>query len=283
MKRFLLYICIVLLLASCKHDDSSPLVVFFSDKYDALTPVDGNTEIYFVINVVTNGVNVTRLQLEQNDGTGTKLIVDSVPQPQMTEKETRKFNIKYTTGSYPKLTLVSLTCRVMTVEGEMAEVKKHISVSPADIQWIVQESVAMYSAASGRKYGYSLPLRTIVFPEAVEQDTLLFYDRLPQSDDEQAEVSSEMTRSWESKKGIYFARFESLDFSNNNAAAIEQAYSLAAHDNVIMDIKNDDVIILGSKTEVYGLVKIILVADEEDKQNDRYVFSIKMRNNIVAE
>ncbi|MBQ9440604.1 MAG: hypothetical protein IJU35_08510 [Paludibacteraceae bacterium] len=280
MKRLntLLILLPLFLLIACNKEDSSPLVAFFSDIYDAAIPIEGNKEIYLTVTVITNGVHINKITLESNDKTyGIQQVIDSVPD--IGTNDTRKINLKYKTHYYAEETMVTLTSRVFTEEGEMMEIKKYLAVKPSDISWNLQESVTMYSAGSSRKYGFSIPQMTTVFPEIIDNDTLLFYDRAHE-DEEQKDA---MTNSWESRTGIYFARFESLDFSNSNIAAIEQAYNLSARDNVILDIKANDLLIFGSKKDVYGLIKVLLTIDDEGHENDRYVFSIKCRKDIFVE
>ncbi|HBZ33668.1 MAG TPA: hypothetical protein DEO38_01065 [Bacteroidales bacterium] len=265
----------LLLLTACKRNEQSPLVAFFSDSHDVAVPIDAQRDIYITISVITNGVHVNKITLEANDNTyGMRTIKDTVPP--IGVNDSRKINIKFTTPNYASNTMLTLLARVFTEEGDIVECRKYLTVKSSDIKWDMQESVTMYSAASGQKYAFSVPQMTVVFPETIDNDTLMFYDRAS-ADEEQPQL---MTMSWQSDKGLYFARFESLDFSNANIAAIEQAYQLTSRDNVITNLKTDDVIIYGTKTEVFGLIKILLVVDEEGSANDRYIFSIKRRSDF---
>lgn len=80
---------------------------------------------------------------------------------------------------------------------------------------------------------------------------------------------------WESKGSVYFSRFESFDYGEATVSSISNAYNIGKHNLMIQQLVNDDIILFGSKNDAYGVIKILLVANEEGTENDRYVFSLK--------
>lgn len=84
-----------------------------------------------------------------------------------------------------------------------------------------------------------------------------------------------LSKSWASPNpDIKFVRFNNFDYGNATNQKVKTAYDTGVKNDTIRDLKAED-ILLTKIDEKYIAVKLILVYDENGKENDRYLFSIK--------
>ncbi len=188
------------------------------------------------------------------------------------------FYYHYTTPMFMDTTTMYVTSVMTTATGEQIRYRFNLHVLPAAVKMHTLDAVTMYSAESGGKYGFSLVTLNTLYPETqttipsvLQKDQLVFFDRA-QADSTQLD---KMSCEWESTSGVYFARFESFDYSEATVASIQRAYDICKRDNIIKGIRNDDVILFGTKSQALGALKVLIVADEAGSANDRYIFAMK--------
>lgn len=214
--------------------------------------------------------DISRILLTEYDSQyGDNTIFDTV----FTHKERSiDYWYNYQIPLFTDTTIMRFSSQIWTETGNTITYQFAFKVIPAGGNIIrTIDGITMYSALSGKKYGFSLIELNTVFPETLSSDTLVFFDQ-EQSDSTRTDI---LSRIWQSNGGIYFSRFESFDYGEATVASIQYAYDIGKHENIIQNISNDDIILFGTKAEAYGVIKVLLVSDEEGTDNDRYVFSIK--------
>lgn len=213
--------------------------------------------------------NISRIELSEYDKQyGDNVIFDTI-----FDNASRKVDYwyNYQIPLFSDTTVIRFNSQVWTDKGKTLTYRLYLNVLPADYNIRSIDGITMYSVKSGKRYAFSLVDLNTIIPTDTVSDKLIFFDRV-QQDSTKADVIS---REWKSLSGLYFSRFESFDYGEASVASIRKAYNICKHDNVIQNIKNDDVILFGSKADAYGVIKVLLVADDEGVDDDRYIFSVK--------
>ena len=136
------------------------------------------------------------------------------------------------------------------------------------------ELVDIYSAASQKCSAFSFTLLTPIFKDTVDH---CMYDR-EQSD---SSCVDKLSRSWGVSGGILFARVGNFDYANASFSSIQAAYDYSSHHTHITDIQVGDIFIVGVQEKAFGLIKVVLITDEEGTENDRYTFSAKFISRLT--
>lgn len=272
MRKNLLIALSLLLLCACNKQNPSDLVVVgdvegYSWEKDYL-PSD--RLIVFSLKATSNSSKISRATLGFRDNiSGTTTWLDTTF---LNPTSTISLQYEHSFPVYEDTTSLSLLSNVWDNNGASKQHRLPLRVLPSSTKLEPLDNITLYSARSGRKYGFNLTTKTVIFPEEAGEEDLVFFDK-QESDTLMFET---LTRTWQSNNGVYFSRFESFNFASMSSQELEKAYDISSHDNVIMDIHNDDIIIFGTQTSALGAIKIIAVLDEEGSKDDRYVFSLKM-------
>lgn len=181
-------------------------------------------------------------------------------------------DIIYKIPIYGSTTRLELNSSCTTRDGDVVKHKTYFYVSADGQNLRSKDGITMYGAKSKRYSGFDMKTLDIIPADSIHQtDTLTFFDREYQD----STFLDVLSREWYSPRGVYFARSENFNFSEATAATIRQTYNACNRYSVIRDIHNDDVILIGTSTEAFGVIKVLVVSDEDGFENDRYVFSIK--------
>lgn len=179
------------------------------------------------------------------------------------------FNWEHSFPYYSDSTYVELSFVAIAKNAEKMEYKMPCVVVPTEQRNFTQvELVDMYSAASYNRSAFSFTLLSPIFKGT---DSVCMYD-IEQADSLKRDC---LSRSWGASEGILFARVGDFDFSNASFRSIQTAYSYSVHYPTITDIRVGDILMVGHKEKAFGLIKVVLVVDEEGVENDRYTFSAK--------
>jgi hypothetical protein len=64
-------------------------------------------------------------------------------------------------------------------------------------------------------------------------------------------------------------------------SSIQTAYDYSTHHTYITNIQVGDIFIVGLQETAFGLIKVVLISDEEGTENDRYTFSAKFISRLT--
>lgn len=181
-------------------------------------------------------------------------------------------DVNYKVLSYGETTPFEINSSMTTRDGDVVKHRTSFYVLPDGQTLKSKDGITMYSALSGKFCGFDFKTLDIIPGDSVYiADSLTFFDRVP-LDTTRLDV---LSREWYSTSGVYFARSENFNYGEATAATISQTYKASNHYNEIRNIHNDDVILVGTNDEAFGVIKVLVVSDEEGTENDRYVFSVK--------
>lgn len=270
MKNIILIIS-ALSLVLCACDKVTPLnlnvyPVEFNPKTE-LIPSNSNIRLHVAAN---SDVPLHRLTISSYDAFYLeKSILDTV----FTEPlKSFTADIPYRILVYGETTQVEINSSFTNRDGDGVKHKLYFYVSPDGQSIKSKDGITMHSALSKKFSGFDMKTLDIIPADSVHQaDTLTFFDRA-QADSTQLDV---LTREWYSDRGVFFARSENFNYGEATAASISQTYKASNRYSVIRNVHADDVILVGTNEEAFGVIKVLVVSDEEGTENDRYVFSVK--------
>ena len=265
-------ICCGGLLAACSQQ--SPLTLIVKPTY-GITQADGmyhatsGLPVWFSLKAQSEDVELNALQVLAFD---TYYSSQQLFDTAFTGQSSAHIDWQYTLPFYNDTTPVRFTFMLTTIDGQSLPVDIIVLVALAgDGHITTTEMVSMYSAASGNKSGFSFSTLSTCFPDLNIDSAYTFYD-LPQPDTTRRD---EISRRWSSSTGVYFAKGGTFDYGNATVASIQTTYHNMLHDNTVIDIQPDDVILVGDKQNAFGAIKVISVCDEQGVTDDRYIFSTK--------
>lgn len=261
---YILSLVTLLLLSACKKE--SPMVVYTTT--DGLNwqkdYAQGNFNYALKTTARSTTAAVRHIVISTFDAIqANKTVVDTILQDPVKELELTNL---YHTGSYEDTTTVKFTTKAYATDGESSTYTFCLVVLPNEQPISPVDDITMYSALSGRASFFSLATMQPVM--SVDQGVLYFRDVAPK------DSTDELSKTWTSPN-VYFSRSENFDYAKATATSIRNTYNSCTRDQSIQDLKANDVLLFGTATDALGAIKIIYIADEEGRNNDRYIFSMK--------
>lgn len=269
MRRYLAFLFwVTLVMVGCKPE---PLLMSMDTMDFNWTQqyIDPTDPIRIRINASSSSSTIRRVTLKSYDPKGLQqVLLDSLLQDPL-----KSFSMEYIymVPHFEDTTCVHITGSVLATDGESGEMQIRLYVLPHAQSLATLDGITLYSGLSYNKSGFSFPELKTIYPDSTRTNFLTFYD-LPQRD---SLIMDDLSCTWYSTSGLYFARAESFNYGEATQLSLEQSYSNSVKDNIIQHIKNDDIILVGSKTKALGAIKVLLVDDPIGVLNDRYVFSLK--------
>lgn len=262
---YLLLFIIGGLLASCKQ---SPLVIYATTASDTRN-VSPGSRVLFVIQAESSNSLIQRIHVYSYDIRYNE--VSRLDTTFLSAQSEVTMNWIYDVPYYSDTTTSTLTFATWNVSGEEMRFDVPLRILPAgDAPLITTEGVIMYSAASGKKNAFSFLSRSVCFHDG-DEPLYTFYDALPSDS-----LSEAISRSWKaSRDDVWFARFNSLDFGNVTISKIQNAYDMCTKENSVTEIQDGDVILVGTRKEAYGVLRVSAVVDMPGRADDRYIFTTK--------
>ncbi len=92
-----------------------------------------------------------------------------------------------------------------------------------------------------------------------------------------------LTCEWRTNTDINFARANNFDYANATNRSVAYAYETTLRYPTIKDIREDDIILIGRGTEVLGVIRVVLVSDEDGSDRDRYMINVKCLRDKVTD
>jgi hypothetical protein len=87
-----------------------------------------------------------------------------------------------------------------------------------------------------------------------------------------------LSREFISPAGYNFVRFESMNYPQATQAMIQNAYDSGIKLDIIKNIQNEDIIVIGKNNTALAAILITQIIDADSTLNDKYLFNYKMKN-----
>ena len=270
IRKFVLLGIAAVILLACEKPSSSLVVMDIDGKsWSEQTALTSGQTYRIRFTAESTDAPIERVWMTSTDNQfGEKLCVDTTFSRSLSRVT---FVREWVPALYHDTSEVLLTA-YMSNGGTEVTYSYPIQIIPTDAGIRVLDNITLYSNASGKRSGFSLVTYQTIYPDTIAADTLCFFDNTAKDEYD----SDVLSRAWISHSGLYFSRFESFDFSQATTQSLQHAYAVSQHDNIIQDISYDNVILIGTKSEAIAACKVLLVADEEGAEDDRYVFSMKI-------
>jgi len=84
-----------------------------------------------------------------------------------------------------------------------------------------------------------------------------------------------LSRKWKSYTGVRFVRFNDFDYANATFNYLTEVFDAGVKNVFISDIKADDIILIRTISNLYYVIRIVYVIDNDLNSEDRYIFNIK--------
>lgn len=267
MKKLLLTICSVLLLAACEKQ--SELVMYMEiDNVDWKREyVPSGTNLHFLIDAESQSSTIQRIALMASDMTyKDRLILDTIF---LMPVKREKMSFYYTLPYYEDTLVVSFKGVAYDGAGRAASFPIDMHVTPGAEPIRPIDNITLYSAASSGKSAFSLETMQTEYLGS-DSTAVAWFDVLKTQ-----AGAEELSREWHSEAGIKFSRAEGFNFAEATSQSITSTWKNLTASTTIKQLKTDDVLLFGHNDEALGAIKLIAVYDEAGTENDRYVFSLK--------
>lgn len=267
MKKLIILYLASFCLIACESKKESPLFAFlqFEEFKWEVESAQGNYTYRLMLHARSTTSTIRHIKVTTYDPIHQNgVILDSILEDPIKDL---KAYIPYKTPVFNENTRVQITIYAYANDGETIKYSIEPLVKSSDSPLRPIDNVTLYSALSGRPSYFSLSTMTAII-DTTSSDSLFFHDVAP------ADSSDVLSRSWTSPT-IYFARFESFNFAEATVQSVTNAYKECKRDHTIQNLIADDILLFGTADVALGAIKIIYIADEADKANDRYIFSIK--------
>ena len=282
-KLFVLLLVVGAMLTSCQEKETEMALLFdvvgLSPIKDTI-PSEGTVRIHVYSRSLSSQVKHIVFN-SYDDKYLTQGVLDTVFQDPL---RVVNFEFLWTLKEYTQLTNVTLKGNAYSVGGDQMGYSIGVKVGATTRTLRPLDNITLYSAASEGKCGFSMVDLIAVYPDTERRDSLIFYDntrKIVVEDEEtpQTETADQLSRIWYSNSGLYFARFESFNYAEATADQVITAYAQSQHYPKIENIHDDDVLLVGTAQQALGVIKVMLVSDQEGVANDRYIFSLKALSN----
>lgn len=249
----------MLFLSSCKKEET-PLVILISP----LTTIISESGEVVVINLEFRcSENITELKiLQKNNKNIIDTVCDTIPFGD-------KFDFVYEVPYEDDSSYVTLD-----IYAKSNSYSQHISrkVLIFNNSVLIDEYSGnlIYSKLAGKASGFTI---SNLQSDFVSEENMTNVDFMDYSVD--SIHGSNLSRKWISFSGLSFARFNDFNYVQATRRSISDAYSIASKYNIIDNLQNDDILLVGRNDEAVGVIRITDIIDSDSTINDKYYFNIK--------
>lgn len=262
-KLFLLLFAAIILLGSCKKKvEQNDVIIFVKATPDENT-YNSNETIVFSIESFANEGYIKNIDVTSVTSEGIDVIFDTL----INEGKT-SFYYLYRVPIFPaESQSVKLVFTTHCSTGNSSKTTHSFTVLSEDVPLEELGQFTIYSSASSKKSGFSIELEQAVYSgsDSIYCD---LYDKTIDS-------SLVLSREWQSKTEVLFARFNDFNYEGATKSSVMNAYKDANKVSRMTDISNDDIIFVGRGNTALGVIKVVAVYDDEGFENDRYNFYLK--------
>ncbi|WP_258103422.1 hypothetical protein [Marinoscillum sp. MHG1-6] len=251
---------------SCSQDNQeSPIIV-------NLKPVDIQLEassgdlLFITVEARTNQGSEILLNIESlDDQYGILSLLD-------TSFSFRSINFRYAyrVPDYEDSTEVTMIFSLANDVNDQIQVAKKILVNKGSK--FIEETTGhnMFSTLSDKPNGFSLAELSTGYTTDSATFEADIYDGSVVEDD-----GDTLSRVWMSQSDIGFVQFNGFDFASATASSISSAYKNGLSVSKAIEIKDNDIYIVGRGSTALAAIQVITVVDQSGVNNDKYTFSVK--------
>ena len=261
LNRASLFLCLLLLFSSCKKEDVGDFInISFipTEQYEIRNSGD---IINFSINLSSN-IELSELVIVQIVNNS---LIDTMYHEKISGlEETELYNYICPDINSLDTSEVKLIFYCSNINGDINERAKVFSLVSETVYLSETTGHTIFSSNSSEFNAYNL----------YEGIPMFNSDSTSHISDNTDSISDVLSREWISLSGLFFTKFNSLDYANVTSNDLENAYNSSNLKGFVENIQSSDIIIT-LINETYIVIKIDQVFDDVGSQNDRYIFSIK--------
>jgi hypothetical protein len=267
MKRILFLTLIILLnFCACKKDDASKVVITVSSA-DSLFNLKSADKVLFRIHSFANEDKIRNITITSSDlQYGRMLVFDT-----LIDAEKFDYDYQYIAPDYNDSTTVRLVFQAFSSDNSSSSsISATLRVTNNNVVLPAFDGITMYAANSNNKNGFNINSAQTLYCETTDYlqiDIYDYYDTLIEN--------NVLSREWRSKTGVLFARFNDFNFATASKLGVMTAFENAAKYTSIKNLTNGDIILIGRNNKALGVIQLIAIYDEENTENDRYIFNFK--------
>lgn len=254
-----------LLLGGCNsEDDASEVTLFVTPS--ALT-AGGGEMIYFDIRAQTRHEHIARFEIDSFDADGTRELFRAEP-------GTQSYSYRYfyqTPNVAIDSTRIELTFRATDNLGNIQVQQTALIVRNNTSPLPEKSGITLWSPLSGKPDGFSLASVQPILCATAAPDEIDIYLHA----DPDADPSDALPREWRTRTDVRFAKANNFDYAAATKTALSALYTNSIRSNYVRGLAVDDVVLVGRPDQVWGVIKIVGIFDEEGTANDRYLINLK--------
>jgi hypothetical protein len=129
-------------------------------------------------------------------------------------------------------------------------------------------SLILYGCSYQTQNGFNLGS---TLSNVIHDSLMDIYDLCDPSDT----VSFPLSRTWGSHTNISFVRFNDFDYNAATVKSVRNVYNNAITSDYIYNIESGDIIFIGRKGMVLGVIQITSIKDLPYEQDNHYMFDLK--------
>lgn len=266
--RFVFVISLFLASAiSCNPDqEESPILVFLTPD-GARIESNSNEHVLITVNARSRVSKQLRLQIESVDVFyGSRKILDSLFQFNQIN-----YLFDFVVPAYPDQSETLLVFSLSNDVGNQIQIAKRLFINKGATSVKEASGNVTYSSVSSKPSGFSFESMSPVYLADSLKKAIDIYD----ASTKENLASGLLSRTWLSRTGLSFVRFNGFNYPDANAITITNSYKSGIKLSRASEIKDTDILIVGNSDKAIGVIQVITVADLDGVENDRYVFSIK--------
>jgi len=267
MKKIIFFIAIAISFSciSCDKNDESKVAV--SLKSNLIQFAQPGNKLTFDFHAYSLYSTLKQFSIVSSDTeNGTQTLVEITP-----DVAKYDYTFVYDVPSFSKDSmLVTLTIKAVDYDNNAFQLKCPITIVGGAQLLPEMTGIVMYSTLSGKPDAFSLQDVSQVFLRTLADSTKVdVYDYAPDID------SMAISREWRTKTNVYFAKANNFNYPMATVATIKSSFQSSISGKSINQLAIND-IILFNQGDIYGVIQITDIADNEDTNNDYYRFNVKI-------
>lgn len=163
-----------------------------------------------------------------------------------------------------------LTFKVRDAQNNESKIARRINVKDKTQLLSEYSGNVIHSALSGQLNAFNLELSQALNIALTPDSIIHFEDHSIDSIHGQT-----LSREWISPMGCKFIRFEGFNYSKSTASMVQNAFYSGVKQDVISQLNEDDIIIIGKDDLALAVIYISQILDQDSTENDKYIFNYK--------
>lgn len=163
-----------------------------------------------------------------------------------------------------------LTFKVRDAQNNESKIARRINVKDKTQLLSEYSGNVIHSSQSNKLAAFNLVLAQSLSLDLTADSLMHFADHTIYNI-----LSQSLSREWYSPMGCKFIRFEGFNYSKSTASMVQNAFYSGVKQNVIRNLNEDDIIIIGKDDLALAVIYISQILDQDLIENDKYIFNYK--------